>query len=228
VAAVIVQDKTAVTRGAASLSIGSGQGWAAPTAGNTIVAWASADTTITVNNTMTAGPSVVDNNAVYMWWKVAAGTETTFTFTTGGATSPTAVGVMEISGLAASPFDIQNFTSGGTATSSASVSVTTTGSSGDFLIAVCGIHHTVGGTSPTSATWTNGFTNIDLVDSGAVASVDVTGFVGTLTQATAAAISTVCSWTGGNGSDGQVLLLALKLAAAAAPIPLLVMARPTT
>jgi hypothetical protein len=212
-AAVLAQDRTASTRGAASLSVGSAQGWAAPTAGNTLLAWASGDATVTVNNTMTAGPSIVDNNAVYMWWKVAAGTETTFTFTPGASTSPVAVGVMEISGLAASPFDIQNSASTGSGTSTPSVGVTTTGASGDFLVALAGMHHGAVGSAPSAPSWTNGFTNIDSVDTGTVATTDCAAFIGTLSQGTAGAISTVCSWTGGV-NDSQALIIAFKLAAA--------------
>src|SRR5438128_1847817 len=71
--------KGAVT---ASLSIGSTDGWATPTAGNLLVVSANSDALVTAptgSGTWIAGPSVVDNNAAYTWYKFSTGTETTIT-----------------------------------------------------------------------------------------------------------------------------------------------------
>jgi hypothetical protein len=83
-AATQVQKATNTSAGAATLSVGSAQGWAAPTAGNVLVAWANANITMTLSG-WTAGPSVVDGNGAYMWYKSAAGTETTITFSAGSS-----------------------------------------------------------------------------------------------------------------------------------------------
>jgi hypothetical protein len=97
VAVTLVQQAQNTTHtGAATLAVGSAQGWATPTAGNLLVGWAIGDTTASVSG-WTAGPSIVNNNAVYFFYKTAAGTETTVTFTSGPA-SALVVGVLEYSG----------------------------------------------------------------------------------------------------------------------------------
>lgn len=218
--ATLVQFASNTTTGAASVAVGSTQGWAAPAAGNLLVAWANADVTITTPTGFTAGPSVVDNNGVYFWYKaVAAGTETSVSFPFGASTSPGTVGLMEYSGLAATPFDVQNSsTIASTAgTTTTAVSVTGTGTSGDLVIAIAGLHATTA-TFPTSPVWTNSFVNRQgPVNAGAVNSgTACCSFVGDFQSSAAGAVSTACSWTN-SINDRQELVIAFKLAAGAAP-----------
>lgn len=214
--ATLVQTASNLTStGAASLAVGSGQGWAAPTAGNLLIAWANSDTTMTLSG-WTAGPSVVDQNAAYLWYKVAAGTETSVTFSAGGSTSPFTVGLMEYSGATATPFDVQGTSSiqvtAGTTTTA--VSVTGTGTNGDLLIAVAALHFLTA-TAPTGPTWTNSFVNRMTVGptTNASAAINDITFVGDFQNTAAATVSTACSWTN-NASNRQELLIAFKLAAA--------------
>lgn len=224
-AATLVQ--SALNQGAtASLAVGSTQGWATPTSGNLLVAWANADATVTVNNSMAAGPSVVDGNGVYIWYKVSAGTETSFTFTPSVSDTITA-GVLEYSGVTGTPFDVQSSSSiaSGSGTSTTAVSVTATGTSGDLFVAVAGLHSLA--STPTSPTWTNGFINQQSNNAGTPNTTTfVASFVADFQNTAAATVSTTCSWTG-TMNDRQELLIAFKLAAggAAAQIPTLVMAR---
>lgn len=215
--ATLVQSVSNQTPGATSLAIGSAQGWVAPTAGNLIVAWANSDSTVTINNTMTAGPSVVDSNAVYLWWKVATGTETAFTFTP-AASDTLAAGLFEYSGLAAAPTDVQNAapaTTGSSGTTVPSLSVTATGASGDLAIAVAGLHGN--GAASSAPVWTGGFTNRQTMAAGTVgANAYVSTFVADFQNAAAATITTSCSWTGANVDRNEVMI-AFKLAAVTAP-----------
>lgn len=221
-----VQNVTAGDAGVAAIAIGSGQGWAAPTAGNLLVAWYNGDNTCATPTGFTAGPSVVDGNACYMWYKVAAGTETTVTFTQ-SASSDGECGMLEYSGATASPFDVQNSsTAGGAATSTTAVSVTATGTAGDLFVALAGLHQSTNAVL-TNPSWTNSFTNIVNLPNGSnTTSTYSVAFVGEFQNTAAATVSTACSWTT-SIADRQEILMAFKLAAAAAAqIPELVMIQP--
>lgn len=166
--------------------------------------------------------SVVDGNGAYAWTKQVAAGDTTMTTVT-FAVSPSdsiVAGVLEISGVAAAAYDVSNAATaqaGGAFTSTASVSNTTTGTSGDFVVHLALMHWAGAGTQSTSPSWTNGFTLLDNQFQGGTGPTEQV-LIGTLNQATAAAISTVCSWTG-TWSDAQALIISFKLAAAAARIP---------
>src|SRR5688572_18916593 len=90
-----------------SLAIGSGDGWSTPTSGNLLVATANGDNIVSTPSGWTAGPSVVDDNAGYLFWKISAGTESTVTLNEGGTTDMIAT-VCEYSGNTATPVDASN------------------------------------------------------------------------------------------------------------------------
>jgi hypothetical protein len=227
VAASRIQNVTAPDAGVAALTIGSGQGWAAPTAGSLLVAWYNGDNTVTLPTGFTAGPSVVDGNACYIWWKVAAGTETSVVFTQ-AASSDGEAGLLEYSGVAASPTDVQNSSTiaGTLGTVTTSVSVTGTGTSGDLYMALAGLHGT-GTAAPTGIAWTNSFTNVAALANGTPNTATYSAaFLGEFQNTGTGAVSTAASWTN-NIQNRQELLIGFKLAAAAAanPIPYLAMTR---
>lgn len=199
---------------AGTSTIDSGTGWATPTAGNLIVVTANSDATVTMTSSgYTAGPSVVDNNAVYAWYKVAAGTETSVVVTLGASTEIVHT-ACEYSGLTASPFDVSNTSTipNTDGSSTTSVSVTTT-ADGDLVIALAGLADFSGsGANPTSPSWTNSFTNqITSVSTGAIG-VRCNSFYSELIAGAAGAVSTSCSWTN-SAFKRQQLVLAFKAAA---------------
>lgn len=210
-----------------SLTVGSGQGWAAPTAGNLLVVVVNATFTATTPAGWTVGPSVVDDNAAYLWWRVAAGTETSVTVTQGGA-AIASIALFEYSGLAASPFDVQNSaaTTAVSGTTTAAASITTTGTSGDLVFAVAALNRDAAGTTlPTGLTWSNSYSAaLNHASSGSNGTQDVSTWYAELQQGTAGTTSTVATWTNA-WSARQALIIGFKLAAAAAQIPVLVMAR---
>lgn len=203
---------------AASVSIGAGDGWATPTAGNLLVATGNADNTVTMTTAgFTAGPSVVDNNAAYSWYKVAAGTESTITITP-AASAATALTVCEYTGTAASPFDVSNSStiagSSGTTTTAAAVSTT---AAGDLIVAAAALGDLRSGT-PTGLTWSNSFVN--QLNSGATGALatDVITFLAELVVGAAGSYSTAASWTNAT-LQRQHLILAFKAAAVSAGAP---------
>lgn len=194
-----------------SLAIGAGDGWATPTAGNLLVASGNSDATITMTTAgFTAGPSVVDGNGAYAWYKVAAGTESTITITPGSAAN-TCMTVAEYSGVTASPFDAQNSsTIAGTAgTTTTTASVTTTAAA-DLVVAFALVHAFA--TDPATPSWSNSFVN-QLSPTSAGAGNRVLTFMGELLPAGAAgSYSSVCTWTN-NADDRQHIILAFKVGA---------------
>lgn len=199
----------------ASVAIGSGDGWSTPTAGNLLVAFGNSDATLTISPSgWTAGPSIIDGNGAYAWYKVAAGTESTITITPSVSDDAVLV-VAEYSGAAGSPFDAQNSStiagSDGTTTTSASV---TTTQSGDLVVAAALLHSFSGGSAPTSPSWTNSFTQrVSAASAAGTGASRCITLVGDLLPAgSAGSYSTAASWTN-NAADRQEIILAFKAAA---------------
>lgn len=205
----------------ASLAIGAGDGWAAPTAGNTLVVSVCSDFTVTApsgSGTWTAGPSIVANSAVYTYYKIATGTETTITLAPSGS-AKISVTACEYAGLLNPSFDDSNSSminnSLGTVTTAATVNTT---AAGDLILGFALLHGTGGGSiaSPTSPSWTNSHVNQLSTSTGGTTDADTTIFLGELLAAGAAgAYSTVASWTNQRG-DREHVILAFKAAAGSA------------
>jgi hypothetical protein len=217
-AATRVQAASATTGtvAAASLAVGATQGWAAPAAGNLIVAWANANTVVSTPTGFTAGPGVLDGNDTHIWYKFAAGTETTITFPFSAADLGT-VGALDYSGIGTLTTPPKNTASvnasGGT--SSPSVSVTGTGTIGDlFIVAAC--NHTASAASMGTPTWTGGVANVQTVVTGGTTANDCGTAIGEFQNTSAAALTTVASWTG-SYLDRQALVIAFLLGAVSAP-----------
>lgn len=212
--AVAVQRKAKAAL-AASTSIGAAEGWAAPTAGNLLVASANSDATVTMTTAgFTAGPSVVDGNGAYMWYKVAAGTESTITVTP-SASANTVLTVAEYSGLTATPFDAQNSSTiagtGGAVTTAAAVTAT---AAGDLIVAAA-LLHGYSGAVPASPAWSNSFVNQLTADTGGLTTNNCcTFYAELLTAGAAGSYSTSASWTN-NAGDRQHIILAFKASAGA-------------
>ncbi len=200
-----------------SLAIGSGDGWAAPTAGNLLVATANGDNLVSTPSGWTAGPSVIDDNAIYLFWKIAAGTESPVTLTEGGATDMIAT-VCEYSGATATPFDASNSSTitvtEGTTTTNTSV---TTTAPGDLVIGAAGLYRFTDAFSASSPSWTNSFTN-QLSQTVSGATNRGATFLAELTAGAAGAYSTSASWTG-SMTCRQQLMIAFKAATVTATAP---------
>jgi hypothetical protein len=216
--------------GVTSCPIGSGDGWATPSSGNLIVLTINADQVCSTPAGYTAGPSVVDDNAVYLFWKISAGNETTPTITPGGTTTAVMT-ACEYSGVAASPADGSNTSSivNTVGTTTTSTSVTTTAAA-DLIIAVAGLAYFLASVAaPSNPSWTNGFVNQITVDVGANTNNHANTFYAELAAGAAGSYSTSCSWTTGM-LERQELLFAVQAAAtvvSATPEPIVVTG-PTT
>jgi hypothetical protein len=217
-----VQRKIKATAAAASVAIGVGDGWAAPTAGNLLVAFVNSDATVpapTGAGTWSAGPSVVDGNGTYSWHKVATGTETTVTVSP-SVTANTILAVAEYSGTTGTPFDVQNsstiVSTAGTTTTATSV---TTTQDGDLIVVAALLHGLNGTTIPSGPSWTNSFVNQLTAQTGGVTFQDcVTFYADLLDAGTAGSKSTSASWTT-SCSNKQQLIIGFKAAAPAAGAP---------
>lgn len=196
---------------AASVTIGAGDGWATPTAGNYLVVTANSDATVNTPTGFTLQPSVVDGNGAYIFVKVAAGTESSITVSPTSAAN-TSITACEYSGTTAAPFDTSNTStitnSGGNTTTSVTV---TTAADGELVIALAAIHlgSGSGGGAPTGPSWTNGAVNQLTTGTGGTTATDTYTFYAELTTTAAGSYSTACSWTG-NAGDRQELVIAIK------------------
>ena len=205
---------------ASSISIGSGQGWVAPTAGNLLLVSANSDATVTGPTgagTWTTGPTVVDGNGTYAWYKIATGTETTMTFTP-SVSDTIAVTACEYSGVTGLDLFSSSTTSALMAASTTAQPITTT-VAGDLIVVFALIHGTLGGTvaAPTGPSWSNGFTEVLTSATGGTSDADVFTFVGEQVVGAAGSYSSVCSWTN-NRADRQHFIIAFK-AAVVQPLP---------
>jgi hypothetical protein len=214
-----------------SIVIGSGDGWSTPTAGNLLVVSSNGDFTSTAptgSGTWTAGPSIVDGNGVYTWYKVATGTESAITVSLTSGTFDFVITACEYSGTSATPFDVSNSStvSGSPGFASTSASVTTTAAA-DLIVAF-GLFHSAGATAPTFSSWSNSFTNGLSASSGLVRNQACYTFVGELIVAGAAgAYSTVLTTATQQSTDRQCIVLAFKAAAGAAAGEIVIPRRPS-
>lgn len=196
-----------------SLAIGSGDGWSTPTSGNLLVASANSDSTVTMSG-WTPGPSVIDGNGAYVFYKISAGTESTITATPSGS-ADIVLTACEYSGNTATPFDVSNTStiasSSGTVTTSTSV---TTTANADLIIAVAALH-SLPGAVPSGVSWTNSFTNVLSDYSGATSASTrqcFTWFAELMPAGAAGSYSTSASWSG-PATDRQELVIAFKASA---------------
>lgn len=135
---------TTVATPASTISVGAGQGWAAPTAGNILIAVVNADDYLTSG--VPSGFTAVVNQAApancgtLVAWKVAAGTETTVTATPASTVSA-CMALSEWSGMTSTPSDKISTVTVQTSQSSAALNTGTTATTAqadELLVAVWG------------------------------------------------------------------------------------------
>jgi hypothetical protein len=203
-------------------SVGAGQGWVTPTAGNLLVATWNLDVTMTTptGSGWTAGPSVVDDNAAYLFYKISDGTESTISATF-ASTNPVTT-ACEYAGVTGTPFDVQNST---TVTNTPGASTTSTGvtttAAGDLVFAMAGLadFNVAFQAAPTAPSWTNSFVNVLSQNVGPSTAKHINTYIGELVVGAAGAYATACSWSTASMEDRHQLIIAFKAATvAAAPV----------
>lgn len=199
---------------AASITIGSADGWATPTAGNLLVVTGNGDANPAMTSTgYTAGPALNDGNGVTTWWKIAAGTETSIVMTP-AVTAHCTVTACEYSGFGTG-VDVSNSSVANTSgTVTVAANITTTGVS-DLIVGFALLHGSGSAINPTAASWTNSFVQVLQGDSGTTASQSTHTLVGELLDSGATGVkSTVASWTGAF-TDRQHVIMSFKAGAGA-------------
>lgn len=175
-----------------------------PKKNNILLAWANSDATVSTPTGITgwtAGPVQVNDNGAYFWYKTATGSEsTTITFTP-AASADITCGVIEIAGVSVFDVSTSNYKSS-SGTSTTSISITTTGVAGSFVVVAAMGHNA--NPALTSPSWTNSYTE-QLTAATTPSGTACTTFVATLNQTAAAATDTVGSWT--NSSQVVAVLI---------------------
>lgn len=204
------------------VSIGAAQGWATPTSGNLLVITVNLDVTMTLPSGWTAGPSVVDDNAAYLFYKTSAGNESTIAPTY--ASTNAILTACEYSGMTATPFDVQNSSTiaASPGTSTTSTSVTTT-AAGDLVFAAACLYdfNAAFQPAPTAPSWTNSFVNVLNQDVNPSAARHACTLVGELTAGAAGAYATAASWSSASMEARHELVIAFKAAAVTAAEPVI-------
>lgn len=210
--------ETAFTVSSGSLTV------AKPTTGDLLVVHANANNLVGTpadngSNTWTLAQSIVDGNAVYLWWRTATGTDaaslTTINFTLSGANFNAVVGLLEFQGVAtSSPHDVdgQNEISGSTGTTATlGSSITTTGTDGDLVLAFVGIHEGASQPDGGTVTWTNSYVDVPCSPRySSPATSAVVTYISYLHQSPSGSTNTLATWILGY-ADRQILVSSWKL-----------------
>ena len=215
-AASVVQSATgATTSTAITATLASN-----PTVGNTLVAFANSDATLTISDnkggTWTQRLSYVDDQGFYIWHRaVQSGTNDNglVVTVTPSVSDYASLVVSEIGGVSSTPFDVVgSVTDVGSSGSSTSSSITTTAAN-DIVFSAHGLHG-VGGALPTGFSWGNSFTTVaTAIPTSGASSLKTLMIVGSTIQATAGATgATTLSWTN-NASNSATAQIAFKEAA---------------
>ena len=150
----------------------------------------------------------------YLWWKVAAGGETSVNYVIGSATISVWI-TLEISGLSATPYDI----SAGQFTNTNAISYTTKlltpTAGGRYILAVIGGNDSPAGLTSTLSTWLNSFVEIAQVTAVSGATAEVTGVAAFSVTANGSTSYSSGATYSNSGIDGRTsLIIAFNVAAA--------------
>lgn len=173
--------------------------------GDLLAVAVASDTTVSTPAGWTLGVPDVGNQAAYIFYKRAAGGETSVTITTSG-NFPTSIAYLRY--LPPATFRLDQFVAARSITSGSTTPSGTTGAlsnTGELSIAVAALHGLQGG-SQTSPIWSATYGQRVDITSGGTTSTDTHLFVATNTNAGIAAQSPNCSWTG--PTNDQTLLVA--------------------
>ena len=181
----------------------------AATAGNLLVIGACSDATIATPSGFSLGEQAVDAQGAYLFYKIAAGGETTLTVTP-GVSRPAAMVIAEYSGITASgPLDqTATATNSGSPFVSASpgTSSATTQAVELVVAAVCP-HSFADNAQPASPSWSNSYTGRGT----AVSAYTTTGaqnsgvFLADLVVSSTGAQTTAATWTNSSQDWGAIL-----------------------
>jgi hypothetical protein len=193
---------------------GSGHNFTFPSgpasAGDLLVLGISSDTTVSTPSGWSLATSDVGNLGAYIFYKTAAGGETSVAVATSGNFA-TALGYARYSGASASPLDAtaagRNVVSGNTTPTATTGTLAATG---ELSIAAACLGGLQTGTQ-TGITWSTGYTNRIDQTSGGTGSSDQHVFIADNRNAGTSAESPSASWTG--NTNNQTLLVATFLSA---------------
>ncbi|MEV1331127.1 hypothetical protein AB0J20_16295 [Micromonospora costi] len=186
----------------------------APPPGQADVLCVNSNTTVSTPAGFTAAPSAVANQGAYIFYRIAAGGEgSTVTVTTSGDHN-TQVSWSRWSGVSAADDAIATSVNGSAGTSSPPHSTRTLAEAGELVIAFAALSN-IGSPTPTSPSWSAGYTPLTAATQGTGTS-GVVGFVGYKAGGGPAAESPSVSWTN-NASNRYMLTLTFMASSSTSP-----------
>jgi hypothetical protein len=181
----------------------------------------------------TSRSALVSSQGFYVWEKTVSGSNDTPSFTFSPATAePTSVTLIELNAAEVGVFDLVSTDTETTGNHGNNVipTITTTGASGDFVLAIIALHGMASNTTFGTCAWNNSFTalsNGTLNTPGTASPKAVQNFVGQRVQSPAGATgATTGTWTGGGLAEQSFgIHLAYKTVSGGPPpvIPMLTM-----
>jgi hypothetical protein len=180
----------------------------AATAGNLLVIGACSDATIATPSGWSLGASAVSAQGAYLFYKIAAGGETTITVQPGVA-RPCAMVAAEYSAIAASPLD-QTVTAVFSGASSVSASPGTTPSTTqatELAVAAVCPHSFADNAQPVSPSWSNSYTGRGAATSAytTVGAQNSGVFLADVVLTSTGTTTTTATWTNSSQDYGAIL-----------------------
>lgn len=175
-----------------------------PTPGNLLIAAANSDATVATPSGFTLAVSAIAGQALYLWYRVVqSGDSATVTFVP-SVSDCVAAGLLEYSGLTASPFD--KVASNTTLFSASAISTGTTPATSqvnELVVAAAGPHSV--GAPWTLSSWTAGFTS--QITQGNAVGLDFAGlFVADRIEPAVSTESATCTFTGNFSNAGAAIV----------------------
>lgn len=172
---------------------------------------ANSDATLSTPSGFTLVTSKVAAAGLYLWYKIAAGGETTFS-TNPSVSDTVAMAALEYTGIAASPVDVTASDSsiGSTVGPVTAGATAATAQASELVIAVTGPHSFSDSVVPNSPTYTNSYVNrVDTATTHATNAVNAGLFVAEKVVSATGAQSTSVSWTN-SANDWGALIATFK------------------
>jgi hypothetical protein len=196
----------------ASLTVNLG---AAPTTGNLLIGWANSDALVGIGGSgWNAGPSIIDGNGAYSWWKVAGAGEPTSTTFTPSVPDWITAGVLEYSGLTGSLDTSGSAMISGTPSTSTTTVTLTSAADHELGVALALLHASSPAADPTAPSWSGGYSTVQ-TQGVAGGPSKVFSLIGdNLDLGAAGSTGVAASWTG-SWPDAQALVLLFTAVAGA-------------
>ena len=179
-----------------------------PTPGNTLIVAANSNDPLNAPPQYTLAETQTGNQYLYLWYKVADGTETSVTVTAPTATC-FAIAFAEYCGIGpVIPVDVSASATRGTAGHTQTTgTTTTTATPTELVVCVVGPHSYIAASPPTSPSWSGGVTQRQLAATTySTASMNSAIILGDVVTTSTGTQGSTCTWTNDTSHAGGIVV----------------------